>query len=77
MRELATFLGFLMLFPGACSLIFMIGFGPQSVSLMFEPFRFGLSDEYGVLALLIWGGSFIVSMCGIVILWRLRKFNRD
>ncbi len=77
MRELATFLGVLMLLPGACSLFVMGVIGPRSVSLMFEPFRFGPSDDYGMLALLIWGGSFIISICGMLILWRLRKANRD
>jgi len=78
MREMATFLGVLMLLPGACSLLVMMGLGPSnSLSLMLGPFRFGHSDDYGMLALLIWGGSFIVSMCGMLILWRLRKFNQD
>jgi len=35
MREMATFLGVLMLLPGACSLLVMMGLGPSnSLSLM-------------------------------------------
>jgi hypothetical protein len=55
MRGWAMFLGILFLFPGACSLIFMVGFGSlDSLRLMLEPFRFGGIDRE---VALIWGGA--------------------
>jgi hypothetical protein len=69
MRTLSLIFGVLLLLPGACSLIFVarIGLG-AAWGLLFNG-----NDPYAILVWWVWGGSFVLTVLGVLLILGGRK----
>jgi len=74
-QVLALIAGSILLLPGGCALVFIVG-GMWEMVRKGESFDWN-NNAFAQLAVIIWAISFVISAAGVALIWFVRKRARS